>query len=112
MKPTTTQLLAECLKLAEEFPDFVYTADDETKGWSNNRGGDSRYPDNCGCIVGQAYKRLTGKALPPQQEYYGIDSLLRYNVVGDSGTEVRKRIVSIQSLQDRQETWKQSVKSN
>lgn len=109
MKPTSTQVLAECLKLAAEFPDFLYKMDDQVQGCSNNRGGDPRYPDNCGCIVGQAYKRLTGNALPDRQEYFGIGSLVRFDFITDTTTQVLDHLLYLQRLQDKGKTWGQAI---
>jgi len=108
MKPTTSQLYAECQKLAEELPNFLYEPEDLAIGCSNTQGGDGRYPDNCGCIVGQAFKRLTGELVPEQHDLAEVTSLISYKVVQhDSCLE---EIKSLQAKQDDGYTWAVAIK--
>lgn len=91
--------------LATACPDFRYTPSEGV--CSNHRGGDSRYPEMCGCIVGQAFKR----AFPDIEMKDGYARHFLQDTLGvDAFTEKQLGWVStVQRGQDRRFTWSEAI---
>lgn len=115
MRPTVKKLFKECQKLVEEFPDFIYSrTDSAATSCSNTLGGDERYPDNSGCIIGQAYKRLTGVDVPGGYDDACVADLAGGNLLanGKSTTKTKMyldKLAILQVWQDRGEKWVDSM---
>lgn len=115
-----SELISEARKLAEEYPDVVYTnlVDNRTM-CSYVHGG----PDDKGCIIGQAAKRcnqelyeLFGTLEAGKSFGIGIFSVLNndkidknYSLLKIFSTEIWW-LVGVQSKQDEGYTWSNAVK--
>lgn len=109
-KPTLAMLIQEVKKLATGYPDFVYEPDhnieeredatNTNSGCSNVHGGCGKYPDMCGCIIGQAVKRLG----------IHIDESFRFSPVGVLTSQYCKEIDSLDEHELLQ--WLQVVQSS
>jgi len=115
MIPTCYKLLQACKELVEEFPDFVYSKPyRDSTTCSYTLGGDARYPDNVGCIVGQAYKRLTGKDVPDAYDDASVADLVGSSLLAIGKTDVENekflnKLILIQERQDLGERWVDSM---
>lgn len=121
---TTLDVVNEIKKLAAEMPDFVYVADPEHKigstGCSYIYGGCNKYPEHCGCIVGQALKRL-GIDVAEQHEDAPASLVLRYLGLSDrvgrfvhgANTMLRhsRWISVVQRQQDKGSSWSEAVEA-
>jgi hypothetical protein len=93
-------------KLAKQTPDFVYTPERPGGSCSYVGGGDSNYPEQRGCIIGQAARQV-GVEIPP-----GCDS----DPIQEIAEEYRRKyprsfekLCVIQELQDNGFAWGQAL---
>jgi len=108
-------LKAEIIRLATKYPDFVYRPPSAAtilgvlSGCSNLSGGDERYPDCKGCIVGQAVQNL-GFTIDPIYNRTPALGLLR-----SLGLEIQSLhcelswFTYVQIDQDKGCTWGQAI---
>lgn len=91
-------------QLAEEMPDFRYVKPHGAVNCSNLFGGDSKYPDHPGCIIGQAARRL-GVKIDHDQEDGDIGQLCRHYAIDRSDDNRFRWLEAVQTSQDGGCTW-------
>lgn len=114
---TVSDIIAEVRKLAEEMPDFVYRPDFENdqvgsaNGCSYIYGGCKLYPNCCGCIMGQALRRL-GVMVPESKDNVPIYLLLKSIDLREGLTgRTEGWLATVQQEQDRGNAWADCVKA-
>ena len=91
-------------ELAAKYPDFVYQRP-KISTCNNLLGGDPKYPDLKGCIIGQAV-RACGYRITDTYSAAPVAALLRVLQVN----EPVYWLAEVQSLQDSGYTWGYAVK--
>lgn len=95
-------------QLAEEMPDFQYVKPDEALNCSNVAGGDAKYPDHPGCIIGQAAKRL-GLTINEYHEQEDVEQLCLAYSIDCTDFKRFKWLATVQSNQDGGCPWQRAV---
>lgn len=111
MNPKTEAILEQVRILAQTYPDFEYTYNSNTTCQYND-GGDSKYPELCGCIIGQAARRAgidtsDWDKIPNETKLLspGIRCLIT-DRLGEDRYSLEAEILScIQSMQDIGTSW-------
>jgi hypothetical protein len=93
------ELIAEVRRLAEANPDFVY----RESNCLYNSGGD---PANPGCIMGRAWRNVTGTSIKAEGQVIS-DVLERYNI--NTTAKQRHWLTSVQDYQDARTPWGEAV---
>lgn len=99
MKTKLSSLLWATGNLIRATPDFRYKPVYEGAVCEYNGGGDSKYPDQIGCIIGQAF-RACGEQLNGSQNYTTVGVLY-----SDTESPIVGFLGSIQTLQDSGKSW-------
>ena len=112
-------ILDECVKLAQENPDFVYNPRKTSGGCLYNspcvycvgeEGGDQEYgPDCSGCIIGQALQRMGWSDEKELSSVELVDGLLKHFIDTVESTQILDRLLIIQMAQDGGDSWASAV---
>lgn len=97
--PTPEEVLVAAKKLIDATPDFQYRSPDGSCHY--NSGGDVRYPNQCGCLFGQALTNC-GFTVPDKLEGRGITTVL------DSSAGVGDFLATLQAAQDACTPWQEA----
>lgn len=112
-------IVAEVRRLATEYPDFRYTTPSGAGPCSNLTGGDSKYPELEGCIIGQAVRNL-GFEIPAGCNVWTVDQLLsrlydpNWQVQwGVTHRDLRGKqldwLITVQKAQDENISWAAAI---
>lgn len=115
------EIVAEVRRLANEYPDFVYSLPHAAGTCDNVTGGDPKYPDLKGCIIGQAVRNL-GFWIPECCRVWTVDQLLSrlhdanwQPKQGVAHQDIRGLLLGwltvVQSAQDEGVSWSEAVQA-
>jgi len=108
-EPDLPLLIKEVRRLAKAYPDFVYVATASVI-CDNLTGGCDKYPELCGCIIGQAVRNL-GFTVSSDLGSKAVDDLLcelglgRRVLHNKTNAFSGKWLAFVQTLQDAKRTW-------
>lgn len=113
MNPKTKAILDQVKILAQTYPDFVYAANhSHYSPCQYNAGGDPEHPELCGCIIGQAARKVgidtsDWDAIPNETSYLdtGIKSRIEDRLRENPYLPEADILSCIQHLQDIGTPW-------
>jgi hypothetical protein len=114
MSPVEQTLLTlkfEVIRLANEMPDFYYYPEVIGGSFRYTSGGCDSYPDNSGCIVGQAARNIDPSlySVMENNDYKSIIKVLSIAYINDKRSgrdwELTSYLSDVQYNQDRKEKW-------